>query len=73
MMILKPRVQYLLAEFRINEDEAVTKILNESGLALITYEQRWGLYRMRLSPGDQKEYCEQLDLLIKRAHEQYHS
>ncbi|MXY73232.1 MAG: hypothetical protein F4Y97_09410 [Dehalococcoidia bacterium] len=70
---LRPRKKHIIAEFKIPEDEGTTNTLEEAGLDVITYDSRWGNYRIRLGPGDRKKYREQLDPLTERAHKQYHS
>ena len=73
IMTLRPRNKYLLAEFKVSENEDTTNILKESGIDAISYDQRWGNYRVRLIPEDQDKYRDQIDHLLKNAHQQYHS
>ncbi|MXY88050.1 MAG: hypothetical protein F4Y92_04245 [Dehalococcoidia bacterium] len=72
-MAFRPRKKHIIALFKVPEDEETTSNLEEAGLDVIPYDSQWGNYRIRLVPGDQGKYREQLDPLTERAHKQYHS
>ena len=72
-MVFNPRKKFTVAKFKIEHDEQTENGLAESGLELLPYASQYGEYQIRLVSSELTQYREQLDTLIYRAHEQYHS
>lgn len=63
---MKPRKQNVLLQVKLPRTEEVTDIIEQS-LELISYDNRWGLYQVRVTQNDLAENAEVLRDLIKRA------
>ncbi len=48
----RPRKENLIAEFRVPRTDEVTTLIEDSGLDSLTYDKRWGRYRVRLTKED---------------------
>ena len=48
----RPRKQNTVVDFRVPRSDELTSRLEESGLDLLTYDTRWGYYRIRLTAND---------------------
>ena len=57
------------ALFKIRQDEALSAELDESGLTTLTYNKRFGQYRVRLTKQDLTKHEELLLRLIRKARE----
>ena len=51
-VIFRPRRFHVLTEFKIPQNEELTNKLDESGLALVAYDSKWGAYRIRVRQTD---------------------
>ena len=67
----RPSKSYVLTEFKIPQEEELSNWLNESGLAIVPYETRYGNYRVRIRQSDLKDHRETLVDLITKARDAY--
>ena len=63
---MKPRKHNVLLQVKLPRTDEVTDIIEQS-LELISYDNRWGLYQVRVTQNDFTENLEVLKDLIKRA------
>ena len=68
-----PRKTGLIVQFRIAHDDELSERLSEKGLILLTYEKRWGYYRIRVNNTDleDSERRNTITELIKVARDAY--
>ena len=66
-----PRKKHLVVHFSMPRSEELTEQLEESGLAMLPYDVRWGTYRARISGNEIAEHGDVLRDLIQRAHAAY--
>lgn len=66
---LGPRKKYFLLSIRINSNEEVKKLIEESGLDVREYN-RWGRYDISIQKSDLKDNRELIETLIKMAWEE---
>ncbi len=71
-VIFQPRKASLLVNFRVVQDEGLTSRLSES-LNLLSYDKRYGYYRIRVSPSDLQDQarCDIISELINMAYDAY--
>ena len=60
---------YVLTMFRIPQNENTTTRLDESGLAVVSYDSKYGYYRVRVRLNDLDEHRELFHDLIREAHD----
>ena len=60
---------YVLTEFKIPQDEGTTARLDESRLAVVPYDSRYGNYRVKVRQSDLDEHRDLLRDLIRNAHD----
>jgi hypothetical protein len=65
-----PRKKYFVLSIRINTNEEVKRLIDESGLELIEDYSRGGAYRLRIFKQDLKDNKELIENLIKIAWEE---
>lgn len=63
----RPRKDTTVTEFKIPRSDELTARLDETGLDVIAYQNRWGQYRVRLTEKDITKYEDVLIDLIRRA------
>jgi hypothetical protein len=63
---MKPRKHNVLLQVKLPRTDEVTDIIEQS-LELISYDNRWGLYQVRVTQNDFTENLEVLKDLVKRA------
>ena len=66
-VVLRPRREHLIAEFRIPRSDEVTALIEDSGIDSLEYFKRYGQYRMRLTSKDLNVHRELLLDLVRRA------
>jgi hypothetical protein len=66
-VIFRPKKDFLRFEPRLLRSDAVQNRLQEAGLDVMGYDERWGRYRIRLTPEDLKKHREVFDQLIADA------
>lgn len=67
----RPTKLHVIAEFRFPDDDALAEEMREAGLDLLTYNSRWGRFRIRATLADVDQREEQLQALIRRARDAY--
>jgi len=65
----RPKKQFLVWEAKLPKSEEVDAMIEAADLETLEYDQRWGLYRIRLKAPDIKKHEETLCQLIKLAHD----
>lgn len=68
---LRPRRQHVIAEFKLAKNEEVNQRLEDAGIDLLAYSNRWGQYRMQLTHTEIEKHQEVLRYLATQAREQY--
>jgi hypothetical protein len=63
-MTFRPRRSHLIVEFRIPQSEELTARLDAGGLDLLSYEKRFGYYRVRVSGSELAEHSGLLKELV---------
>ena len=63
---MKPRKQNVMLQLKIGRSEEVTDLIEQS-LELISYDNRWGLYQVRVTENDLRENRDLIADLIGRA------
>jgi predicted transport protein len=67
----RPRRQHVLMELKIPRSEELTERIETSGIEVLTYQTRWGQYRVSLTAEDVEANEALLAELIGQAHENY--
>ena len=67
----RPRQKHLLAEFKIPRSDDVSQRLEDAGIDVLTYQSRWGQYRMQLTAADLDLNRELLRDLVVLARDSY--
>ena len=69
-VVFRPKKgNFTVVAFKIYRDETLTEELEEAGLTILAYNQKFGQYRVRLAKRDITKHEELLTRLIKKAHE----
>ena len=66
-----PRKAYALIHFKVPKNESVTNRLDESGLAVVPYNPRFGHYRIRVRQNDLDEHRDLILGLIRESHDAF--
>ena len=67
--IVKPKKDFIRFEVRLKKSDETQERLENAGLDLMGYDNRWGYYRIRLKPGEIEKNKEILTEIIKEAYE----
>lgn len=70
--IVRPQKKGLRLEFRLGRSEDIEREMDQAGLDVMDYD-RWGRYRVRLSPGDVEKHRELLSRYLKKSYEEHGS
>ena len=70
-VLFKPRKAYVLTHFKIPQNEETTTRLDESGLAVVTYDSNFGYYRVRVRQSDLEDHRDLILDLIREAHDSF--
>ncbi|MFA9430018.1 hypothetical protein [Egicoccus sp. AB-alg2] len=70
-LIMRPRRQHLIAEFRLALDEARREEQEALGFDVLPYDTRWNAYRFRLTPEDLEQRSDALRQLAVDAEKYY--
>ncbi len=69
-VVFKPKKRdFTVVAFKIRRDETLTEELEEAGLTILAYNQKFGQYRVRLTKRDVSNHEGLLTRLVKKAHE----
>ena len=66
-VIFRPKKNFVLAEFKISQDEELASWLAETRLNVLSYDSRFGYYRVRVKQVDLDQQEEPLRKLITKA------
>jgi predicted transport protein len=66
--IFRPQKNGLRLEIKLKKSEELEEKLNEAGLDIMDYDNRWGKYRIRLTKQDIKKHEDFLKNLLKEAY-----
>ncbi len=66
----RPRKNWVIMEFKIEQNEATTARLDESGLNVLRYT-RWGQYTVQVGQNDLNEHHNLITELIREAHDSF--
>jgi hypothetical protein len=64
-----PLKRGLLLTIRLKQSDDIQGKIDAAGIETLSYETRWGNYRLRLNPGDSETHGDLLRELIKLAYE----
>lgn len=67
-VIFRPRKTSLNMEIRLAQSEETEKALENTGLDLMDYDNKWGRYRIRISKHDLDKYKDLISSLLKKAY-----
>ena len=70
-VVFYPRKSYVLTQFKIPQNENATNRLDESGLAVVSYDSSYGYYRVRVRQDDHDEHRDLILDLIREAHDAF--
>jgi hypothetical protein len=65
--VFRPKKGFLRVEPRLTQSDETQEKLEAAGLD-IGYDERWGRYRIRVSPADLKKHTEFLTEVLTQAH-----
>ncbi len=68
---MRPRKQHVRIEVKIPRDDDLTQRMEDAGMSLLTYQVRWGAYRLQITDTDLDDNEELLRELIRRARDAY--
>lgn len=66
--ICKPQKSGMKLEIRLPRLDEVDSLIEESGMAMLDYENRWGQYRLKLQQVDIEEHSDTLRELLEQAY-----
>ena len=69
-VIFKPKKDWVRIEPRLAKSDAIQGKLEQAGVDVMEYDDRWGRYRIRLAKGDIQRHEALLRELLKTAHDQ---
>lgn len=67
-VIFRPKKNFIRFEPRLPRSDETQERLERAGLDVMDYDERWGRYRIRLTPEDFEKHAEVLDRVIADAH-----
>jgi hypothetical protein len=70
-VIFRPKQTFLRVEPRLPQSEEIHHTLEQAGLDVMDYDQRWGRYRIRVGPDDIENHRKVLTEIIRLAHESW--
>jgi len=69
-VIFRPKKDWLRIEPRLQKSAEIQEKLEEAGLDVMDYDERWGRYRIRLAKSDVKKHEVLLTELLRRAYDE---
>ena len=69
-VIFRPKKSSIRVEFKIEQNDGVTKMIEEADLDLMEYDERWGKYRIKISKQDLIKNKELIKQLLKMSFDQ---
>lgn len=70
---LRPRKKHVIVEVKIPRSDEITELLDEAGIDSLSYQNRWGQYRLSVSADDISDHRDLLIDLFRRARDDYYS
>jgi predicted transport protein len=67
----RPKKQHVLSEYKIPRSDELTQQLQDAGMDVLTYQVRWGRYRVRVTREDLENRGDMLRQLSSTAREHY--
>lgn len=67
----RPRKQHVLLELKIPRSEELTERIESAGIEVLTYQTRWGQYRLSVTAPDVVANKDLIRELVTEAHENY--
>jgi hypothetical protein len=67
--VVRPKKAFARLEFKIQRSDEVDRIIAESGLDVMDYDDRWGYYRLRITREDLTEKAAKIEQLMRLAFE----
>ena len=67
----RPRKAHVIGEFKLDRSDELTQRIEDSGIELLGYQNRWGLYRLHLTHADLDTNRDLLLDLVKQARVKY--
>jgi hypothetical protein len=67
-VVFRPKKDWLRFEPRVERSEEIQNQLDEAGVDVMEYDNRWGRYRIRLAKGDIDKHKSLLKNLFERAY-----
>jgi len=67
--VVRPKKAFARLELKIQRSDEVDRIISDSGLDEMDYDERWGYYRLRISREDLAGKKGQIEQLMKLAFE----
>lgn len=65
----RPKMAHVKLEIKIPKTDDVDQFIENSGIATLTYNNRWGYYQLHISEADANEKKEEITTLMKQAYE----
>lgn len=69
-VIFRPKKDWVRIEPRLPKSVDVQTLLDEQGVDVMDYDERWGRYRIRLSKGDLKKHDAFLKSFLRKAYDE---
>lgn len=70
-IVFRPRKQHVLVECKIPRSDQLTEQIEQAGLDQISYDTRWGSYKIQVNGSDLGRHTELLRDLVTAAHEHH--
>lgn len=67
-VIFRPKKNWVSMEPRLKRSDATQERLESAGCDVMDYDERWGRYRLRLSPGDIVKHADLLTSLLNESY-----
>jgi hypothetical protein len=72
-LLMRPRKKHAILELRIPREDVIDELIDVAGIEMISYDARWGAYRLIVTNDGAEEHAELLAQLIRVARENYNS
>ena len=71
VVMIPKKSSAILTLFKIRQEDDLTARIEDEGLDMMSYERKWGNYRIRLVQPDFQDHGDLIDVLIRKARDQY--
>ena len=68
-VIFRPKKSWVRLELRLKRTDETQERIETAGLDVMDYDERWGRYRIRMSPADITKHADLLSSLLKEAYQ----